>query len=330
MDFLRALVIEDRKAMEQMFCGTLEKFGFETKVSHTVAEAIEDNHTYHPDFLILDSSIDGGNGMEFLAAQTPIEEENETRRERKKKMEGAPILVIRTVYEDVPTDCPFVKASLVRPFTTEQLVGCIKELVSKEDIEKEISGKRESKKGALPEDTATSDESKKRLSRLYADAPAIDPRVELARMGMAYGESYVFFEEHPIVIHQAVQIFANAGYDMFLLTPVRAKVARERFGLDIGAEVFTLSGTRYPIGTMIEAVKEFVRTKRLPLVAIGDLDNIIQQCGIDITLRAIRQILSFRDDRTRFTLLVSVDETLLTANIRNLLVEMMTEYKEDE
>ncbi len=79
---------------------------------------------------------------------------------------------------------------------------------------------------------------------------------------------------------------------------------------------------------MIEAVKNFVRTKRLPLVAIGDLDNIIQQCGIDITLRAIRQILSFRDDKTRFTLLVSVDETLLPANIRNLLVEMMTEYKE--
>ncbi len=117
---------------------------------------------------------------------------------------------------------------------------------------------------------------------------------------------------------------------MLLLTPARAKVARERFGLDLGAEVFTLNGPRYPIGTMIETVKDFVRSKRLPLVAIGDLDNIIQQCGMDITLRAIRQILSFRDDKTRFTLLVSVDETLLTANIRDLLVGMMTDYKEVE
>ena len=315
--------------MEQMFCGTLEKFGFETKVSTTVDEAIEDNRTFRPDMVILDSSIENGSGMKYLAAQTPVEEENETRKERKKKMEGPPILVVRTVYEVVPTDCPFVKASLVRPFTTEQLLDSVRELISREDIEKAVSSKRSFKKKDSASDVeAISDESKKRLSRLYEGAHAIDPKVELERMGLFYGESYVFFEEQPIVIHQAVQAFANAGMDMFLLTPVRAKVARERFGLDIGAEVFTLSGSRYPIGTMIEAVENFVRTKKLPLVAIGDLDNMIQQCGIDITLRAIRQILSFREDKIRFTLLVSVDDNLLPANIRNLLVEMMTEYKE--
>ncbi len=315
--------------MEQMFCGTLEKFGFETKVSSTVDEAIEDNRTFRPDMVILDTSIQDGSGMDYLAAQTPVEEENETRKERKKKMEGPPILVVRTVYEVVPTDCPFVKATLVRPFTTEELLDSVKELISKEDIEKAISSKRSHRKKDESSDSEEiSPEAKKKLSRLYEDAYALDPKVELTRMGLYFGESYVFFEEQPIVIHQAVQAFANAGMDMFLLTPVRAKVARERFGLDIGAEVFTLSGSRYPIGTMIEAVKNFVRTKKLPLVAIGDLDNIIQQCGIDITLRAIRQILSFRDDKTRFTLLVSVDETLLPTNIRNLLVEMMTEYKE--
>ncbi len=326
---MKALVIEDRKAMEQMFCGTLEKFGFETKVSSTVAEAIEDNSSFHPDLVILDSSIENGSGTDYLTALIPVEEVNETRKERKKKMEGAPILVVRTANDVVPTDCPFIKASLVRPFTTDQLLECIKEIISEDDIERAVSEKRSfRKKDGDSDHEVLSDKSKKRLSKLYSDTPAIDPKVELARMGMIYGESYVFFEEQPIVIHQAVQIFANAGYDMFLLTPVRAKVARERFGLDIGTEVFTLSGSKYPIGTMIEAVKNFVRTKKMPLVAIGDLDNIIQQCGIDITLRAIRQILSFRDDKTRFTLLVSVDDSLLVANIRNLLVEMMTEYKE--
>lgn len=326
---MKALVIEDRKAMEQMFCGTLEKFGFETKVSSTVAEAIEDSSNFHPDIVILDNSIENGSGTDYLSALIPVEEAIETRKERKKKMEGSPILVVRTAGDVIPTDCPFVKASLVRPFTADQLLGCIREIISEDDVERAVSGTRSlRKKGGGPDREALSERSKKRLSKLYSDTPAVDPKVELARMGMVYGESYVFFEEQPIVIHQAVQIFANAGYDMFLLTPARAKVARERFGLDIGTEVFTLSGSKYPIGTMIEAVKNFVRTKKMPLVAIGDLDNIIQQCGVDITLRAIRQILSFWDDKTPFTLLVSVDDTLLVANIRNLLVGMMTEYKE--
>lgn len=207
---MKALVIEDRKAMEQMFCGTLDKFGFETKVSSSVAEAIEDNRMFRPDIVILDSSIENGSGMDYLAAQTPVEEENETRKERKKKMEGPPILVIRTVYEVVPADCPFVKASLVRPFTTDQLLGSIREIISREDVENAISAKKPFRK-KNSEQEEISNESKKRLSKLYADAPAVDPKVELARMGMVYGESYVFFEEQPIVIHQAVQIFANAG-----------------------------------------------------------------------------------------------------------------------
>ena len=303
---MKALVIEDRTTMSQMFCGILEKFGIEHKLSTTVSDALEEMTAYKPQIVILDSSVDRGTGMSFISAVTPVEEEKESRKERKKKIEDGPgILVIRTIYETVPTDCPFVKASLVRPFTAQQLTESIKAIVPKD------------KRAEAPQ--------------LYKEIQASNPEVELQRRGITYGESYVFFEERPVVIHQVMQIFSNAGYDMLLVTHLRAKVAREKFGLDKGAEVFTLSGSNYPWGTMITAVQDFLSKNKYPLVAIGDLDIIIEHCGLDMTMRAIQQMLSLRKTRsTKFTVLVSVDGNLLTQNVRGLLTGMMTEYNREE
>ena len=303
---MKALVIEDRTTMSQMFCGIIEKFGIEHKLSTTVSDALEEMAAYKPQIVILDSSVDRGTGMSFISAVTPVEEEKESRKERKKKIEDGPgILVIRTIYETVPTDCPFVKASLVRPFTAQQLTESIKAIVPKE------------KRAEAP--------------ALYKEAQASNPEVELQRRGITYGESYVFFEERPVVIHQVMQIFSNAGYDMLLVTHLRAKVAREKFGLDKGAEVFTLSGSNYPLGTMITAVQDFLSKNKYPLVAIGDLDIIIEHCGLDMTMRAIQQMLSLRKTRsTRFTVLLSVDGNLLTQNVKGLLTGMMTEYNKEE
>ena len=302
---VKALVIEDRSAMSQMFCGILEKFGIEHKVSATVSDALEEIKTDKPQIIVLDSSVDKGTGMSFISAITPVEEEKENRKERRKKIEEGPgVLVIRTIYETVPTDCPFVKATLVRPFTAEQLTEAIRNIIPKE------------KKAEAP--------------KLFETPEASNPEVELMRRGITYGESYVFFEERPIVIHQVMQIFANAGYDMLLITHLRAKVARERFGLDQGAEVFTLTGGNYPLGTMITAVQDFLAKAREPLVAIGDLDNIIEHCGVDLTMRSIQHLLSLKKGKNiKFTLLTSVDGGLLSQNVKRLLTGMMTEYTKE-
>lgn len=291
--------------MSQMFCGILDKFGIEQKVVTTVADAVEEIETYQPQMVVLDTSVDRGNGMSFISALTPEEEEKESRKDRRKKIENGPnVMIVRTVYEVVPNDCPFVKSSLVRPFTSEQLTDTIREMIPKEN--------------------------KAEVPRLFEGTKTIVPELEIERRGMTFGESYVFFEKAPVVINQVVQVFANAGYDMLLLTHLRPKVAREKYGLDRGAEVFTLSGYDYPLGTMIEAVGNFIQSRKYPLVALGDLDDIIEHSGLDLAMRAIQQMLSFRKNKNlRFTLLTSVDDSLLTPNVRNLLTEMMTEYKEE-
>ena len=71
---MKALVIEDRTTMSQMFCGILEKFGIEHKLSTTVSDALEEMASYKPQMVILDSSVDRGTGMSFISAVTPVEE----------------------------------------------------------------------------------------------------------------------------------------------------------------------------------------------------------------------------------------------------------------
>ena len=156
---MKALVIEDRTAMSQMFCGIIERLGVETKVSPTLSGALEDLETFQPQMVILDTSVEEGTGMSFLTMITPEEEEKESRKERRKKIEGGPgILVIRTVYELVPADCPFVKATLVRPFTAEQLTEAIRQLVPKD--------------------------RKKVVPKLFEETEAVNPEVEPARRGV--------------------------------------------------------------------------------------------------------------------------------------------------
>ena len=53
---MKALVIEDRTAMSQMFCGIIERLGVETKVSPTLSGALEDLETFQPQMVILDTS----------------------------------------------------------------------------------------------------------------------------------------------------------------------------------------------------------------------------------------------------------------------------------
>ena len=156
-----------------------------------------------------------------------------------------------------------------------------------------------------------------------------DPESDLNNRDIVFGESYVFFQQGPNTIRQVMGSFARAGYPILLITAGRAKVARERFGLDRGAEVFTLSGNSYPLGTMVDRVRAFVEGHEQPVIAIDDLDNVIEHNGTQRDLRQVQHVLSMKTV-ARLTLLVSVDGDLLPENVRGLLSSMMVRYSKED
>ena len=300
---MKALIIEDREGMKTMLMDVLEKNGIEHTAVNTVEEAMA---TIQADkdhrIVILDTAVSDGTGMSFIDDLESWEAEPESKKGRRQRAENGPaIIVIRNSTESVPESCIFVKAELVKPFTTSMLVDAIN--------------------AALPKDKRIVDADRGRMMA--------NPNDELVRRGITYGESYVFFQENPRTVLDIMQTFSMAGYDMLLITASRAKVARERFGLDKGAEVYTLKGNFYPLGTMIDMVRGFIEGSRYPVVALDDLDNIIDHCGIDRTFVALKEILALRGEKHKFTFLASVDGEVLKKNERAVLTSMMTLYKEE-
>lgn len=304
VNHLKALIIEDREAMRSMFCEILEK----RKVEYTVEATVDDGlrHVRDPSYkiAIVDSAADGGDGMRFVSEVVRLARQDESRSGRRYRVEEGPgIIFVHSMFEKAPEDCVSVRADLVMPFGEAQLVAALEKAMPK--------GER------LPDPVIGWNHS------------ASDPESDLNNRDIVFGESYVFFQQGPNTIRQAMESFARAGYPMLLITAGRAKVARERFGLDRGAEVFTLSGNSYPLGTMVDRVRAFVEGHEQPVIAIDDLDNVIEHNGTERALRAVQEVLSMKRV-ARLTLLVSVDGDLLPENVRGLLSSMMVRYSKED
>ncbi len=300
---MKALIIEDREGMRNMLTDVLGKNGMEHIFADTPEEAMDAVRTESDRLMIiLDTAVSGGTGMSFLNDLEAWETEPESKRVRRQRAENGPaVIVIRGSTESVPESCIFVKAELVKPFSSADLVNALNAALPKEKrIENSDSGRR-----------------------------MTNPNDELVRRGISFGESYVFFQENPRTVLEIMQAFSMAGYSIFLITASRAKVARERFGLDKGAGVYTLKGSFYPLGTMIGEVRKFIENSGYPVVALDDLDDIIDHCGTDRTFTALKEILAIRNEKHRFTFLTSVDGDVLRKNERDVLTNMMTLYKEE-
>lgn len=289
--------------MAGMLRGVLSTRGFEIEESATVDDALARLRSERLDLVVLDVSVDGGDGMRFVteAARDEKAEENERRR-RREFANGTGILVLRRPSEAVPTDCMRVKGDLVKPFGEAALKAAVD--------------------AALPHERRPEPPPEE-----WTKVPS-DPESELTNNGVVFGESYVYFRQSQDEVHRAMRGFALAGYEMILVTEARPKVARERFGLDQGAEVLTLTGSNYRLGSVVAAVEAFVDRSEHPVIAVDDLDAIIDRCGTERTLRAVAEMERCGGDKKK-TLLVSADGELMGDNVRRLLSDMMVLYTKE-
>lgn len=297
--------------MQNMLRETLEGLGATAIFVQTPEEGVAVIAKEHPNLVVLDVAVAGSTGMTLLDQLQPEGGEHASALFRRLQRDGGPgVVVLRENADRIPDGSLLVRADLVKPFTEQALLAALAAAVPHD---------KAVKRALHAEDAATLE--------------AADPEVELQRRGLSFGESYVFFQENSKAIHAAVLAYSRAGYGIMLVTAGRAKVARERFGLDKDTVVFSLSaatqrGSGYPLGTLIGQARKFIADVDHPVVAIDDLDNIIEHCGLDRTFAALHEILALRREE-RFTLLVSVDGESLTRKDQGLLTEMMTLYTEE-
>ena len=292
---LKILLIEDNKNLVEAVTSLLSKADYEVTTADSVGDALNEYRRHRFDVTILDGGVENGRGLDFVSALTPAPDA--TAKERSRFADGCKILVISRVGQTVPTDNILVKGTVPFPFATDQLTGALENMLSERDAAKARRVFEPPRKNA-------------------------DPAAVLSGMGIVPGKAYMFFQEKPNTVRSAVGAFAALGYDMYLVTAARPKVAKERMGLDRSADVFILSGSEYRLGSMVQAVRDFAEKAEKPVVAIDDLDSVINHCGLDRTLRALSELLRGRKGRD-FTFMTSVNGRVLSDSIKGMLSELM-------
>ncbi len=297
---MKALIIEDSRIVCDAIIAVLNNVNARTVSVGTIDGALSEYRGTKYDVVILDMAVDGHRGLEFIDAVTPAQDS--TSKSRSRSAGNAPIVVIRHVGEKIPGDCMFLKAEIPFPFTGEELVTAIQTSVN----------------------SRTADKIR---ASLLPPKVKLDSMAELEKKGISPGGAYVFYERKPTGVRRAISTFSNAGHKIYVVTSSRPKVAKERMGLDRGADVFILSGSEYPLGTMVQAVRDFTDANPDAVVAIDDLDAVINRCGLDRTFRALSAILRDRPPESRFTFMTSVNGQLFGVSIKKMLAEMMTVFE---
>jgi len=297
---LKALIIEDSKIVCDAIVAVLNKGDTRTVSVGTIEGALAEYKGSKYDVVILDMAVDGHRGLDFIDAITPAQDS--TNKERKRMFAGAPVVVIRHVGEKVPTDCMAVKQEIPFPFTGEELANAI-------------------------HDSLSSRQADKIRASLIPPKVAFDSIADLEKKGISAGNYYIFDERKPTGIRKAAGAFSDAGYKMFVVTSSRPKVAKERMGLERGADVFVLTGSELPLGSMVQAVKDFIISNPDAVIVLDDLDSVINRCGLDRTFRVLVAILRDKAQDSRFTFLTSVNGKLFGDSVKGMFSEIMTVFE---
>ncbi len=296
---MKTLVIEDNKAIADAMEEILEKGGNRVVVVRTVREGLTEYRHQRFDAVVLDTAVDKGRGMEFVDEFTP--KQDSTSKSRSRLLGNAGIVVIRRNGDNIPSDNPLVKKEIPFPFTSTQLTHAILDMLSERDAAR---------------------------ARKVLDPPSneADPVKELESMAISPGGAYLFYQEKPGAIRRAVGAFFRAGYDIYIITAARPKVAKERMGLDRSTDTFILSGAKFHLGTMVQSANDFIERSEKPVIAIDDLDAVINHCGLDRTLRALSTVMKGRKQKG-FTFMTSVNGRELSGSVKDMLAELMTVYE---
>ena len=297
---MKALIEEDSKIVCDAIIAVLNKGDTRTVSVGTVEGALAEYRGSKYDVVILDMAVDGHRGLDFIDAITPAQDS--TSKERKRASYGAPVVVIRHVGEKVPTDCMAVKQEIPFPFTGEELANAI-------------------------HDSLTSRQADKIRATLLPPKVGFDTIADLESKGIFAGKYYIFDERKPTGIRKAAGTFSEAGYKMFVITSSRPKVAKERMGLERSADVFVLTGSELPLGSMVQAVKEFIAANPDAVIVLDDLDSVINRCGLDRTFRVLVAILRDRTPDSHFTFLTSVNGRLFGDSVKGMFSEIMTVFE---
>lgn len=303
---MKVLIVDDNVAVQEILKDILSEVGHNVRLAGSIEEAVGKTLDFAPDVVMLDSQIDGEEGLSYITEVRKARKDAELR-----------VVLIKSASEIAPKDIPEIVGCIDKPFKSTEIITMLDGLTAVVAESKAPESSKSKKKiGGI-------------LSRKKRKASA--PKERPDDLGI-FGKSYVVFEHEPERIYDIASGFDPEKYDIMLFTSERAKAIKERFGYE-EMEVVPLtssgkSGTVdiHALGTVSDMACTFIASHERPVVIFDSLGAFVESDGLSLPLMMIEEVMT--SGEKEFTLAVSVDDAELTDKDREILLHNMSEYKE--
>jgi len=286
---LKVLIVDDNVAVQEILKDILSEVGHNVRLAGSIEEAVGKTLDFAPDVVMLDSQIDGEEGLSYITEVRKAGKDADLR-----------VVLIKSASEIAPKDIPEIVGCIDKPFKSTEIITMLDGLTAVVAESKAPESSKSKKKiGGI-------------LSRKKKKASA--PKERPDDLGI-FGKSYVVFEHEPERIYDIASGFDPEKYDIMLFTSERAKAIKERFGYE-EMEVVPLTSSGKSGTVDIHG----------PVVIFDSLGAFVESDGLSLPLMMIEEVMT--SGEKEFTLAVSVDDAELTDKDREILLHNMSEYKE--
>ena len=311
---MKILIVDDNEAVQEIIRDILVERDHNVRLASTVDEAVEKIKSFEPDVVMLDSWVGEEDGMRVIS----------------RSKEEAPnldlrVILIKTASEVAPTDNPYIKGWVNKPFKSSDILDAIEEMKISEAAAEVAETQRKTR--------IKQRQKKERGGLLHRKKPQVEEVPDLAQSGIVFGRSYVMFEPDPEKIYDFVSRFNTGEYDLLIITSDRAKAIKERFSY-VSLEVVPLTSSGRSgsmeiqgLGSLMVRVFNFIDEKERPVVVFDTFGDIVEANGINQSLVMLRQLMSGATKDCTFA--VSVDAAPLTDKDRGILLHDMQIYDKE-
>ena len=311
---MKILIVDDNEAVQEIIRDILVERDHNVRLASTVDEAVEKIKSFEPDVVMLDSWVGEEDGMRVIS----------------RSKEEAPnldlrVILIKTANEVAPTDNPYIKGWVNKPFKSSDILDAIEEMKISEAAAEVAETQRKTR--------IKQRQKKERGGLLHRKKPQVEEVPDLAESGIVVGRSYVMFEPDPEKIYDFVSRFNTGEYDLLIITSDRAKAIKERFSY-VSLEVVPLTSSGRSgsmeiqgLGSLMVRVFNFIDEKERPVVVFDTFGDIVEANGINQSLVMLRQLMSGATKDCTFA--VSVDAAPLTDKDRGILLHDMQIYDKE-
>ena len=302
---MKVLIVDDNSAIREIIAEILTVDGCEIRHAADTAAAEKEIEGFRPDVTILDSTIGGRSTLDFA---------NGLDRDC-----GTKIILIVSGKDSIPRDNPLIIGAIRKPFRSSEILEAVRGQRDDMAQEEQPSSKKE--------------RSRFRFFSFGRQKEQDEPE-DAEDNAIRFGHSYLVLEDSPSEVYAVAQQFTTQSCDILFLTTDRPKAVRDRIDYK---EMDAIGISPRPrdeyveithLGTMMAKALEYAGNKVRPVVVIDDLSRIIESNNINLALTMVHQIVTSVD--SRFSLVVSVRESLLTEKDKGLLMKRLELYRPAE